>query len=366
MERISVVPVKNASDFALLREEWNGFVRTVTKSPFSSHEWLSTYWAHYGGGNDLFVLLARTDTGELVGVCPLQIRKRSVAGVSLLSRASLIGTPLTDIQDMLVIPGLEIQALGKFVEAIEDMGIDYLDLDEIPEHSPTRGWAVSVRGRMDVEEYVTSRLPFVELPGSWAEFLASRGTSTQRNLKYYGNRLSKKFNLAFLSLTDPDHIDQELPAFFQLYEKRFAQYPVLTAPSYRKFRSEVVRLFTKNGWLILFMLKLNGQPVAAELCLRSDDTLYAYNSCYDADWSREGTTLILQGNILEYAIRNRFCEYDFLRGEEPYKAHWATGTRQHHSLHFKRLNWRVRLVEQSRDFRSFASKMISTERAETL
>ncbi|MFO0768794.1 MAG: hypothetical protein U0231_18895 [Nitrospiraceae bacterium] len=45
--------------------KWNALVRDAGKSPFSTHEWLSTYWTHYGGSTRLYVLLVRAEGGQL-------------------------------------------------------------------------------------------------------------------------------------------------------------------------------------------------------------------------------------------------------------------------------------------------------------
>ncbi len=362
MGRLAVTVIARASEFAGLRDEWNGLVRECGQSPFSSHEWLSTYWAHYGEGSRLCVAVARTEEGRLVGAWPLQVREVGAAGLRFISRAVLLGAPLTDMQDLLLMPGYGEDAIAHLAEVMTSRRIDYLDLPELPEHSPLRAWANHPSRFNLLAERPSSRLPFVSLPDSWTAFLASRGTSTQRNVKYYGNRLSKKHRLEFAALTGPEEIEQALPAFFDLYEKRFAEYPLLTTPAYRGFRREMALLFAKNGWITLFVLKLNGLAVATELCLRWNRTLYAYNSCYDPDWSREGTTLIMQARILEHAIAQGFSEYNFLRGEEAYKAHWATGTRQQYALHFYRPGWRVQVAERSRGVRHFLAGAVATGR----
>lgn len=351
-----VTIIETPERFAELRDEWNVFVRQRRASPFSTHEWLSTYWSVYGTGARLCVVLVRDGNGQVIGVCPLQVRSRGVAGIEVATRAAFLGAPLTDIQDVLMVPGREAEVLGLIVDAVADQGIDYLDLEELPEGAPIRACAEQLATRMDVEERPSSRLPFVSLPGDWPSFLASRGISTQRNMKYYSNRLTKKFRFEFVALTEPEEILRELPEFFRLYAKRFADVPELIGAEYEGFRRHVAGLFAKNGWLVLFVVKLDGRAVAAEFGLRGDGTLYAYNACYDADWSREGTTLVLQGRILEYAINAGFREYNFLRGEEPYKAHWATDTRQQYALHLRQRTWRVRMIEGGRTVRELAAR----------
>ncbi|MFO0730637.1 MAG: GNAT family N-acetyltransferase [Nitrospiraceae bacterium] len=360
MATFGVTVLHEASAFAGLRDEWNALVRDAGKSPFSTHEWLSTYWTHYGGSTRLCVLLVRAEGGRLVGACPLQIRVMGAVGLAFVSRATLLGAPLTDMQDILARPGYEAEVVDLITAAIAEQGIDYLDLPELPDESPLRTYRASLRTLRGLSEGPTGKLPFVALPKGWSEFLATRGTSTQRNVKYYGNRLSKKHSLEFLPLTDPDDIESEFPTFLDLYAKRFADYPLLTSKEYRAFRSEMARLFAKNGWLILFVLKLNGLTVAAELCLRGGTTLYAYNSCYDVEWSREGTTLIMQARVLEHAIFQGISEYNFLRGEEAYKAHWATGARTQYALHLHRPSWRVQIVERSRGVRHLLTGAVAT------
>ena len=63
-----------------IAEEWNQLLENSANNvPFLRHEYLTTWWGTLGGGEwgsgELYVVLARSDGGELVGIAPLFLTK---------------------------------------------------------------------------------------------------------------------------------------------------------------------------------------------------------------------------------------------------------------------------------------------------
>lgn len=346
--------IREKISFESLQGEWNALLRKgEAPSLFLTHEWLCAYWRHFGRKRKLMILTARNAGGELIGAAPLCVSEVSLLSIPLFKRAEWIGAPFSDILGFLVKSGEEGRVVPAFLNALRSSGVDQLDLQEIPEESSVRPL---MAGRADsgfqIDDEEMGTLPYLPTTVGWEAYLGSLGKSTQRHFKYYTNRLSKKYRLAFEAHSSPDAIGKEIGSFFDLYEKRFKGYPSLVDPLHRRFREEIAALFSRNGWMVLFTMKLDGAMVAAEWCFSWQGSLLSYNACYDPDWSKEGITTVFQGNIIRHAIDHGFGEYNFLRGEEGYKGHWTSLKRKHHRLKMKRPTFKLSLLEAARSVRN--------------
>src|ERR1700686_1381709 len=72
--QIFTTKVSSASDFRKLEPDWKSIVAESGRPvPFLAWEWISTWWQHFGGKSELFVIVARDGTDRVVGIAPLHL-----------------------------------------------------------------------------------------------------------------------------------------------------------------------------------------------------------------------------------------------------------------------------------------------------
>ncbi len=74
-------------------------------------------------------------------------------------------------------------------------------------------------------------------------------------------------------------------------------------------------------------LELDGRPLAAEYQLIGDEMTFAYQSGIDTQRLDDKPGHLANMASLRRAIEQGQHAYDFLRGDEPYKAHWRAEPR---------------------------------------
>jgi CelD/BcsL family acetyltransferase involved in cellulose biosynthesis len=111
------------------------------------------------------------------------------------------------------------------------------------------------------------------------------------------------------------------------------------------FRREVATRLADQGHLLLALLRLDGKVVAGELCFPFHTTCYRYNCCYDPAWKDESVGTVLQWETMQAAIAAGCREYDFLRGDEPYKYQWGAQPRRQVKIRVSRVSPKLRLLE---------------------
>ncbi|MGD9309746.1 MAG: GNAT family N-acetyltransferase, partial [Desulfosarcina sp.] len=71
--------------------------------------------------------------------------------------------------------------------------------------------------------------------------------------------------------------------------------------------------------LRLYFLDLDGQPIAATMCIEHRSTVYLYNNGYDAAYQALSVGLLSKALTIKASIRDGCQVYDFLKGSEVYK-----------------------------------------------
>jgi CelD/BcsL family acetyltransferase involved in cellulose biosynthesis len=74
-------------------------------------------------------------------------------------------------------------------------------------------------------------------------------------------------------------------------------------------------------------MELDGSPAAAEYHVADAKTTYAYQGGVDPDRLAEEPGRLSTILCLRAAIEDGHTQIDFLRGDEPYKAHWRATPR---------------------------------------
>ncbi len=98
-------------------------------------------------------------------------------------------------------------------------------------------------------------------------------------------------------------------------------------PTHLKFHEDFSRLACDRGWLRLYTLCLDDEPVAALYGLRYNDVFSFYQSGFDPNYGSHAVGLVTMGLSIRGALEEGAAEYDMLQGCESYKGLWARDRR---------------------------------------
>jgi CelD/BcsL family acetyltransferase involved in cellulose biosynthesis len=96
---------------------------------------------------------------------------------------------------------------------------------------------------------------------------------------------------------------------------------------FTSFHHDVMRQMLILGLLRLWWTDLDGQPAAIEYALVGSNTVYFYQSGIEPSLAREYPGWLSTISSLRYVQAQGFRAYDFLRGDEVYKASWGAEAR---------------------------------------
>jgi CelD/BcsL family acetyltransferase involved in cellulose biosynthesis len=306
--RIEVV--QNSACFSDLQDPWTNLVRDATNAtPFQTWEWHKTWFDVYGRSKRPFILSA-WEGDDLVGIFPLA-RK---AGAWSVLRSS--GTGPSDYLHPLIRTGYEAQVESAFSESLASQN-DYslIDLHQVGSRS-----SLSPEGSIELEQATCLML---DLPENFESYLGMLGKS----LRYDVRKLEKSLfteGRAKIEWTTEESLPLGLEILFEQHRKRWRKrmLPGAFIGKAQSFHHAWGKLAIKQDWLRVGILYLDGNPSGAIYGMAMGDAVFFYQAGFDPVYKAVSPGTLLVGNFIRRSIEEGRKEFDFLRGDEPYKRRW--------------------------------------------
>ena len=326
-----VTVVTNFQELYDIESDWDSLARGV---PFRTREWLHSWWRHYGRLGQLFTPVVFNDEGELIGALPLYLSRSTRHGSVLRPMGS--GEVCSDYLSLLCQPADEaliVETISDFLCDDAALRWDLLQWDGVdPEDSALLKLAdaLELRGHL-VHRRESHRCWRVHLPETWEDFLAVLSKSHRKQLRKLDKRVLSTDRARLHCVQSSEDLEQAWNILVDLHQKRWTELGepgCFASEHFKAFHHEACYWLLSNRQLRLYWLELDGQPVAAEYQLAGGGITYCYQSGLDPDQIDENPGQILTMATIQQAIAEGQHAVDFLRGDEPYKAHWRAEPRQ--------------------------------------
>lgn len=333
--------ITSSEHLTALRGEWNLLTRGV---PFRSWQWLHSWWRHYGAGHQLFVLAVRNDQGLLVGVAPWYVETCATRGRVLRFLGS--GQVCSDYQTVLTTPEYEEEVtceIGAWLNRAATIGPranawETLELSGVNATDSTVSRLVGelVGAGARVHRRAGPNCWRIALPATWDDYLASLSKSHRKQVRRVERRLLESDRTVLHTASDPNSLQRGMQVLVDLHQRRrqaLGQPGCFACPNFSGFLHEAAGPLFASEQLQLHWVELDGRPVAAEFQLCGGGVTYAYQAGVDPDALEEEPGRLINVATLKKAIDDGQSGFDFLRGDEPYKAHWRAEPRPSIELH---------------------------------
>ena len=344
---MQVVEFGDFKELAPYADQWD---RLASGVPFRTWTWLSCWWRHYGHepgspcGSRLFVLGVFDHTNRLVGLAPWHLQRRRSQGSVVRWLGS--GEVCSDYLSVLCEPAME----DRVAESLADYLVGQRDTDD------GEGWSwdlLDVQG-IDARDRAVGRLVEqlaerkclvhdgsalncwrIELPASWDEYTAMLSRHHRREMRRLERNVFEQGHAVLHVVQNWQELPRALDILVDLHQRRrqsLGQPGCFASQRFAAFHREVMPQMLADGQLQLYWLELDGRPAAAQYCLSGDGVIYVYQGGIEPELlGRQPGRLLLQA-ILRRAIAQGSGAMDFLRGDEPYKAHFRATPRPCQSL----------------------------------
>ncbi len=302
-------------DLESIREEWTAAAE-LSGNIFATWEWAVTWWRHFGAGRPLLATVCRDGDERLLGVLPLYLSTTRPLRV-----LRFLGSGPADRQGPICGPDDRPALARALLEALAGT---------LPR------WDVLLAERLPSEESwdrllgtVTIRregCPVLELAGrSWEELLASASANFRQQVRSRERRLLRSHRLRYRLADDPARLPHDLATLVRLHDARWGAAGSGAFDARRRaFHQEFAAVALRRGWLRLWLLELDDRPAAAWYGFRYGGADWFYQGGRDPAHDRLSVGFVLMAHTIREAADAGLARYHLLRGDEAYKARFAT------------------------------------------
>lgn len=293
-----------------VHDEWNRLA-TGTRNVFSTWEWNSVWWKHFGGSKTLLIHACRSNDGRTVALLPLYLWRRHPFRV-----VRFLGHHEGDQLGPICLPTDRPAVADALNRVLSDRHIDVFVAERL---GGEEEWSDLLSGT----KLLKDASPVLRFPSStWEGLLKSRSRNFREQARRKERKLKDRHNVQYRLANEPDRLDEDLDVLFALHALRWAGTRT-TFKKYEAFHREFAACALERGWLRLWFLDVDGEPRAACYGLRFGDVESFYQSGRDPNWDQHSVGFIVFLHAIREALADGMTEYRLLRGAESYKYRFA-------------------------------------------
>lgn len=329
--------LEDFKDFESVHEEWEKLLDGLSSdSPFSTFEWLSTWWNHFQKDKKLLGMVFKEED-QLLGIIPLMSYHETVKFYPL-RKISFVGQGNSDRADLIIgkEKGNVVDALVRFF-AEDFRNWDVIHLQQIPETSSSIGMLrhCARKWGLSFECWEQTVCPYIPINEELGRGMEKRDGSFRKEIRKQVRRLQDMGKVSFSRSITHENIDDliETAAFVDEKSHKFPEGKTLfTSPITREFLRDVAKSFSKRKWLDFATLELNEVPIAYEYHFRYKERNFAYSGSYDQTYATFAPGTGIMYRLIQDSIDLGLTEYDLLQGGHEYKWRWTDSGRKHYQL----------------------------------
>jgi CelD/BcsL family acetyltransferase involved in cellulose biosynthesis len=336
------------AELAPLAAHWDRLARGV---PFRSWAWLSAWWRHYGTASSdqqqkrrLYVLVVSNQAGIPVGIAPWYWDYTPAKGRVL--RFLGLGEVCSDYLSVLCQPQME-------VAVAEVLAVWLTEANRTPRSlsngSGSLAWDCLELTGVDAEDVVVAHLADrleaqgntvhrragancwrIRLPDRWDEYLAQLSKNHRKQLRRMTDRLLDTGRAVVHHVDRTADLDEGWEFLVDLHQRRrqsLGEPGCFASARFYAFHREVMPDLLHNGQLCMAWIEVDGRPAVAEYHLSGQGVVYAYQAGMEQSLASFSPGQLGNLVMIRRAIEHGYRAFDFLRGDEAYKAHWRAQPR---------------------------------------
>ena len=350
--RYSVEQINCETEISHLQTDWNRLSEAAEfPNVFMTYDWYRIWNEQLNQRDNPSqrspnVLVLKKD-GAVTGISPLIRRKCSRLGVA--ARKIEFATIHADYNDFVLGDDSisKIEAIVQFLARTSDEW-DLVDLRDLRINGEIRRRIEDALSRTELR-YLTlpekDRCPFVQISGDSAAVTKKLSGHFRKKLRNQMRRATVE-GLRMRIIENPEQEPELLEKLVSLDHKKHLQR--MSPPFIRSNAKVIQSMFDSlgpRGWLYVALIEKGDQPIAFQLGFRCGKKLWDYAQAYDDDFSRLSPGKLLFAVILDYGFSHGHDEFDFLRGEDPYKQVWSDGYHWNSQMLIWNSRWSSRAIK---------------------
>lgn len=310
--------IDSFSEFLDLKDSWNELLQRSNHDIFSTWEWLSIWWRHFGKNKSLIILLAE-ENEKLIGIAPLMYSVHTMFGIQR-DTIEFIGTGIPTYSNFIISDEHD-KCIQKFFEYLNSLPKKWIcaELSNLPHDRNSISGLNKTSNNIEPEK----KCLCTTLPSSTNAFLSTIKRKDRKEFRRNFRRLQNDgFNVDLTDCSKANQLTNGMRSLFYLNQKRWSSKGFsgkFSDQNFGNFCLDVAKCFSKKGWLGLYNLELSGKPVASLFGFKYKSTYSAYITGMDPEYKQYGVGTLLFLKVIDRCIKDGLAEFDFMWGTDPYK-----------------------------------------------
>jgi CelD/BcsL family acetyltransferase involved in cellulose biosynthesis len=339
---MNVEIIRTAQGLHELEAAWNDLSQNSSfRAPFYSWTWYDTWWKHFGGSSELFVIAARAPDGRLQVVAPLMKGTRSLRGFRV-SEIRFAGNSISPGNSILFRDGVDAsEALATVVGCVAEhrREWDLFTLWNVPEtaaYLPAFDEAIAPRGFRAILE-PGWQSAFVTIGDSFDRYMTGNfGKDRRRGIRQKVRQLSERPGYQVLDFQRPEEMDRAVELAFAVSGSSWKAKlgtDMTGCPARRAFYHELSHRLARQGQVRIWISMLDETPLALQYDLVASDAMYlVVNDFNEACQGQSPGTVLLYQVVEKMFAERSIGRFQFSGDLYDYKSKWATGMHRHVTL----------------------------------
>lgn len=324
--QVTMAVIKDIDELNLIGEQWDEFA----VDPMSGFDWNAAWWDAFQSTGELHVLKFERG-GKLIGIGPFYLDRWFG-----LRRLRFLGSGKTcsDYVDLICRPEDQTLLDGLLAQYLRSQNFPVTELEGTRHDRLSVQLISMLKEDFRIEHRDIEPTWMINLPKSWEEFVSGSGSFLRRKIRKAEKRLNSGEFVLRSTAADLD-VDDAFKIFQELHIERYlakGESGAFDDPNFGPFlRAALHRLCDKRQAEIVTVEHL-GTPVGAQILLVAETGYQYYQSGYSTEHLKSEPGYMMFTATLKQAIAQGHETFDFLRGNEAYKAKWGAVSGNHKKL----------------------------------
>ncbi|MDI6602237.1 MAG: GNAT family N-acetyltransferase [Thermoanaerobacteraceae bacterium] len=292
------------TDIGEIKDIWEEIECQDAITPFSTWSWNYNWLKHWNKIPHVYV--------NESGIAPF-----------ILDRGKLrfIGFNNSDYQGFLIRKGKETEFYEVLSEELLKGRVHILDLENVPEYLSE----FQING---FEKKILNQdiCPYINLPEDIDQYMAGMNKRFRKNIEYYWRRLNRDHNVIYEVVDREEDIEPTMLRMIEFHQKRWNKKFLPGAFRNQRiiqFHLHAAKDFLKRGYLDLHRFMIDGDMAAILYCFHKGKSTYYYLGGFDETYRNMSIGNLLIWLAIRASINRGDTIFDFLRGNESYKANFC-------------------------------------------
>lgn len=313
--------------------EWNRILlESVHPNIFQTWEWMAIWWKWFGKGRELKLIVLKEGVRTLA-ILPFYLDKVSIIPGLGLNVIKYIGDGGPVYPDYLgpILADNSFTYGSILAKGLLEIGtqFDFVQLSDMrDDNSKGKDLIEKLGEQYVIEEQDGPVSPFAILPPDYESFLRGLSRRRRESIRRKLRKAKKGFRIKLDCFSSRDTVEDAFSILLSIYNRSLRgleKREGFARPDYFEFHKDIALAFAGKGWLRLFVLWFDETPVAYVYGYFFDQKYWYYQTAFDLAFSKYGAGMVAIQMVIESMIQEGAREFDFLRGNESYKYHFADG-----------------------------------------